>query len=118
MRYLMLICGTSHDESKPLPSEPMDTATEAWVKEMDGRGVRLMGQRLRPASMATTIRVNDGEVLLTDGPFAETKEQILGFDLLDCENLDEALEVAAKHPSARHGAVEVRPLWPFAGEES
>ncbi|QRP44894.1 YciI family protein [Amycolatopsis sp. FDAARGOS 1241] len=117
MRYLMLICGTSHDESKPA-GEPIDSATEAWVKEMDGRGVRLMGQRLRPASSATTVRVQDGEVLLTDGPFAETKEQILGFDLLECADLDEALEVAAKHPAAQWGPVEVRPLWPFGGEEN
>ncbi|HWD00901.1 MAG TPA: YciI family protein [Amycolatopsis sp.] len=116
MQYLMLIYGTSHDESKPADG-PADPATEAWVKEMDGRGVRLMGQRLRPASSATTVRVNDGEVLLTDGPFAETKEQILGFDLLECADLDEALEVAAKHPSAQRGPVEVRPLWPF-GEDA
>ncbi|MEV4603594.1 YciI family protein [Amycolatopsis sp. NPDC049253] len=116
MRYMMLICGRSHEDTRPVPDEPMDSATEAWVKEMDGRGVRLTGNRLRPASMATTVRVNDGEVLLSDGPFAETKEQILGFDLLECENLDEAVEVASKHPAAQYGPIEVRPLWLWPGE--
>ena len=64
-----------------------------------------------PAASATTLQVREGEVLLTDGPFAETYEQILGFDLLECANLDEALEVAAKHPVAQWGSIEVRPLW-------
>ena len=67
------------------------------------RGVRLQGDRLRPASDATTVRVRDGEVLIVDGPFAETKEQIAGFDILECADLDEAIEVAAKHPVARFG---------------
>jgi hypothetical protein len=106
MRYLMLV---SDDESAGVPIE--DTEPTAWVSEMRERGVRQLGARLRPASDATTVRVRDGEVLLTDGPFAETKEQIGGFDLIECENLEEAIEVAAKHPSARFGFVEVRPIW-------
>jgi hypothetical protein len=87
------------------------TDTDAWVKEMDGRGVRLLGDRLAAISEATTVRVRDGEVLIADGPFAETKEQIAGFDILDCRDLDEALEVASKHPVARFGTLEVRPFW-------
>jgi hypothetical protein len=67
---------------------------------------------LRPASAATTVRRRSGEVLLTDGPYAETKEQIVGFDLIECENLDEAIEIAAAHPVAAAGMVEVRPLVP------
>jgi hypothetical protein len=78
---------------------------------MDGRGVRLQGDRLRPVSDATTVRVRDDEVLMTDGPFAETKEQIAGYDILECADLDEAIEVAARHPMARYGAIEVRPFW-------
>ena len=78
---------------------------------MDGSGVRLMGDQLRPASDATTVRVRDGEVLLADGPFAETKEQIAGFDIIECADLDQALEVAARHPVARFGTIEVRPFW-------
>ena len=83
----------------------------SWVAEMQQRGVRLQGARLRPPSDATTVRVRDGELLLSDGPFAETREQVGGFDLIECENLDEAIEVAAKHPASRFGFVEVRPLW-------
>jgi len=89
----------------------MGPATEAWVAEMDGRGVRLQGHPLRPVSDATTVQVRGGEVLIADGPFAETKEQIAGFDILDCADLDEAIEVAAKHPVARFGKLEVRPFW-------
>ena len=84
--------------------------SEAWVAEMDGRGVRLQGSPLGPVTDATTVRVREGEVLISDGPFAEAKEQIGGFDILECADLDEALEVAAKHPVARYGSIEVRPL--------
>jgi hypothetical protein len=116
MRYLMLICGVEKDELSPDELAAMIADTEAWVKEMDGRGVRKFGDRLRRTDTATTVRVRDGETLLSDGPFTETKEQILGFDLIDCADLEEAIEVASKHPSARYGSIEVRPLWPF-GED-
>jgi hypothetical protein len=105
VQYLLMICGYEGTEQ-----EPGDDIT-AWVTEMDGRGVRLRGSRLRPVSDATTVRVRDGEVLVSDGPFAETKEQMFGFDLLECKDLDEAIEVASKHPNARYGMIEVRPLW-------
>ncbi|MEV4005549.1 YciI family protein [Actinomadura sp. NPDC049753] len=116
MHYLMLICGVEEQEMTPGEQDAMIADTEAWVKEMDGRGVRKFGDRLRLTDTATTVRVRDGETLLSDGPFAETKEQILGFDLIDCADLEEALDVASRHPSARRGSIEVRPLWPF-GEE-
>ena len=106
MRYMILVCV---DESVEVsPEEALPTA---WVQEMDGRGVRQFGSRLRPASDATTVQVRGGEVLLSDGPFAETKEQIGGFDLIECDDLDDAIEVASKHPGARFGKIEVRPLW-------
>ena len=106
MRYMILVCV---DESVEVsPEEALPTA---WVQEMDARGVRKFGSRLRPVSDATTVQVRGGEVLLSDGPFAETKEQIGGFDLLECEDLDEAIEVASKHPGAKFGTIEVRPLW-------
>jgi hypothetical protein len=78
---------------------------------MTRRGIRLTGNRVRAASDATTVRVRGDETLVTDGPFAETKEQMGGFDIVECANLDEAVEVAAKHPMARLGMVEVRPFW-------
>jgi hypothetical protein len=106
VRYLMLVCV---DESVEVsPEEALPTA---WVQEMDGRGIRQFGSRLRPISDATTVQVRGGEVLLSDGPFAETKEQMGGFDVLDCKDLDEAIEVASKHPGAKFGTIEVRPLW-------
>lgn len=82
---------------------------DAWVAEMDGRGVRLEGRPLDPSD-ATTVRVRSGETLISDGPFAETKEFMVGYDMLDCKNLDEAIEVASKHPLARRGAMELRPF--------
>jgi hypothetical protein len=82
-----------------------------FMEEMGERGVLLGGERLHPTSDATTVRVRDGEVLTADGPFAETKEQIGGFYLVDCKDLDEAIEVAAKIPGAAHGTIEVRPIW-------
>jgi hypothetical protein len=73
--------------------------------------VLLGGERLRSVSDATTVRVRNGEVLATDGPFAETKEQLAGYYVVDCRDLDEAIEVASKIPGARTGSIEVRPIW-------
>jgi hypothetical protein len=109
MRYMLLICEDPSAEEAPV--EGSGAETEAWVEEMDGRGVRKAGDRLRPAVDATTVRVRGEEVLLSDGPFAETSELIAGFDLIDCADLDEAIEVASKHPMAKHGMIEVRPFW-------
>jgi hypothetical protein len=103
MRYLMLVCA-SEDQGPDVPPGP-------WIAEMERRGVRVLGQRLRPVSDSTTVRVREGEVLVSDGPFAETKEQIGGFDILDCADLDEAIEVASKHPAASFGTLELRPFW-------
>ncbi len=89
----------------------MQAGAEAWVREMDGRGVRLQGDRLGLSTEATTVRVRNDELLIADGPFAETKEQIGGYDLLECADLDEAIEVASKHPVAKVGFIEVRAFW-------
>jgi hypothetical protein len=108
MRYLLLICtdGVPDPEGDRYIQENIDP----WVQEMDGRGVRVEGHPLEPISAATTVRVRDEQVVLTDGPFAETKEHIAGFDILECSDLDEAIEVASKHPIARYGTIEVRPF--------
>jgi hypothetical protein len=111
MRYLLLI-GGADDDSGPTSKDVCEAADAvAWVEEMTRRGVLLSGEVLRPPADATTVRVRDGEVLLSDGPFAETREQMGGFGVIECANLDEALEIAAAHPVARHGMVEVRPIW-------
>lgn len=93
-------------------SEEEDVDVEPWVDEMQARGVRLIGNRLRPIEETKGVRVRGGDTLVSDGPFAEAKEVIAGFDLIDCADEAEALEIAAKHPVARFGAVEVRALWP------
>ena len=80
------------------------------MSEMDGRGVRLVGNRLRPPSDSTTVRVRGAEVMISDGPFAETKEQVFGFDLLECADLDEALGYAQEIPLSPGLAVEVVPV--------
>ncbi len=89
----------------------MMKAYDAFGAEMGARGVLQGGERLRPTTDATTVRVSGGEVLVSDGPFAETKEQMAGFYLIDCKDLDEAIEIASKVPAAQHGTVEVRPIW-------
>jgi len=106
-RYLMLVCTDPAVEPREFGSvEPV----EGWVAEMTGRGVRLFGSELEPAGRARTVRGKDPDATVTDGPFAETAERIAGFDVLECADLDEAIEVAARHPMARAGLVEVRPF--------
>jgi hypothetical protein len=106
-RYMMLVCtDPAVDPREFAHIEPVDP----WVAEMDGGGIRLFGSELEPPGAARTVRVRDSRAIVTDGPFAETKEQIAGFDVLECADLDEAIEVAAKHPMARLGLLEVRPF--------
>jgi hypothetical protein len=109
MEYLLFIIS---DPAAPR-YVPEEDNIEEWVGDLESRGVSRVGNRLRPPADATTVTVRDGRTILTDGPFAETKEWIAGFDLIDVENLDEAIEIAARHPMARFGRVEVRPVWPF-----
>jgi hypothetical protein len=111
MRYMLLVCGDDSVELSAEEQSAMAEAGAAWAEEMDGRGVRVHGSRLRPASEATTVRVRDAKVMISDGPFAETKEQVGGYDIIDCKNLDEAIDAASRHPVARFGSVEIRPLW-------
>ena len=109
MKYLMFVC-VDHDLATPEATKDIGERSLAWMHEMDGRGVRLLGNRLQEIDTATTVRVRSGEVVLADGPFAETKELIAGFDILECADLDEAIEVAGKHPVAQIGSLEVRPF--------
>jgi hypothetical protein len=113
MRYVLLICT---DESAQAALSPDEQATmmagyAAFGEEMTGRGVLRDGARLYPTSDATTVRVNAGEVLTADGPFAETKEQMGGYYVVECKDLDEAIEVASKIPAASNGVIEIRPIW-------
>lgn len=109
MKYMPMICA---DESVILSPAEVHALPQiqAWDAEADARGIRRGGARLWPGSDATTVRVRDSELLVSDGPFAETKEQMGGFDIIECASLDEAVETAARHPAAASGAIEVRPL--------
>ena len=111
MKYMMLVCVDPDIELGAEERAQVGPASESWVEEMDRRGVCVEGYQLRLVSDATTVRMCGGEVLIADGPFAETKEQIAGYDVLECADLDEAIEVASKHPVARFGTLEVRPFW-------
>jgi hypothetical protein len=111
MKYLMLVCASETEEISPAEAEQAPQSGMDWATEMDKRGIRLQGNQLQPVSAATTVRVRNGEAMVIDGPFAETKEQIAGFDILECADLDEAIAVAAQHPVARFGALELRPFW-------
>ncbi|KAB2359008.1 MULTISPECIES: YciI family protein [Actinomadura] len=108
MRYVLMIC--SDETAGTDPEEAATTGCGGWSQEMTERGVVYGGAGLAPAATATTVKVRDGEVLLTDGPFAETKDQIGGFSLIECAGLDEAVEIAARHPWARLGQIEIRPV--------
>ncbi|MDQ4005681.1 MAG: YciI family protein [Actinomycetota bacterium] len=108
-------------EGDPIPSEEEIQQAykdvDAFNEEVKAQGAWVFGGGLHPADTATVVRVKDGEVLTTDGPFAETKEQLGGYYLIQCENLDEATEAAARIPAARGGTIEVRPIFETEREQ-
>jgi hypothetical protein len=116
MQYLLLMGFDETAEARPeddcrVPGPDAD-GLAAWVVEMDRRGVELLaGERLELGAAARTVRERKGDLLITDGPFAETKEQIAGFQVIDCASLEEAIEAASLHPSARSGKIEVRKIF-------
>lgn len=118
MRYAILI----YDEGTADPSTiaPGSEATEqthlaynAYTKMLMDRGAMKAGEALQPVTTATTVRIRDGQTLTTDGPFAETKEALGGFYLIEAADLDEALQLAAACPGATYGSIEVRPIVDF-----
>jgi len=109
VKYFMFVI----DDPTAEPYDPAQDTIAEWVAEMTSRGVAIEGDRLRPAADARTLRVRGGETVISDGPFTDSKELIAGFDILECADLDEAIEVASKHPMARFGRIELRPFWPF-----
>ena len=113
MKYLAMIFSDESTEVSLSPEEEQAMMAEygQFMQAAQEAGVVVGGDRLRPTSAATTIRVRDGEVLTTDGPYAETKEQLGGYFVLECADLDDAISWASRIPGARHGAIEVRPIW-------
>ncbi|MRX27851.1 YciI family protein [Kangiella sp. HZ709] len=117
MQYLLMIYAAESAEPTPGSDEFMQLIQEydVFTEEVKAAGAFLAGEPLEPVSTATTVQVRNGERFVIDGPFAETKEVLGGYYLLDCENLDQALEYAAKIPSAKYGSVEVRPIMQLPG---
>jgi hypothetical protein len=112
MRYALLICTDESAVVSPQERSRRMTAFASVQDEMRIDGVLLASERLHPTDTATTVRCWDGgDVVIADGPFAETKEQIAGFFIVDCKDLDEAIEVAARVPAAWYGTIEIRPVW-------
>ncbi len=119
MKYLLIIYTEPYD---PTQSSPEDVAGViaahgAFGEAAEKAGVFVAGDGLQPPSTATTVRVRDGERLLTDGPFAETKEQLGGYYMLDCKDLDEAISWAERVPEAKYGSIEVRPVMDYEAVE-
>jgi hypothetical protein len=113
MQYLMMLYADEAGFARVPPEQLQKVMADfnAFTNEVKEGNVYVGSNRLRPVASATSVRVRDGKTLTTDGPFAETKEQLGGYYLLDCKDLDEAIEYAAKIPGALWGTVEVRPIW-------
>lgn len=107
MQFLLII---SHDDSF-VPTDSLFHDIGRWIEATERRGIRLYGNPLRPAGEATMVRVRDGKVMLKSGPFANSKEKMCAYELIDCANKAEAIEVASQHPMASVATIEVRPVW-------
>ena len=110
MRYVLLICGDESYSAAASAAVPTP-GCGGWAEEMSQRGILRGGAGLQPSSVATTVRVREGETLVADGPFAETKDHIGGFSIIECDDLDQAIDVASRHPVAANGTIEIRPVW-------
>lgn len=109
MKYVLLVCVEPRsDEASSEPDDGPDIDT--WLAETGTH--RLLGAQLASPTDAVTVRRRKGETVLTDGPYAETKEWIAGFDLIECEDMAQAIQIASRHPVARFGMIEVRPYHP------
>ncbi len=107
MQYLLMIC---HDDTFT-PSETLVSDIGAWIKEMESRGVRVYGNPLRPANDGITLRVRQGNLQRTNGPFVNSEEKMCAYELIECRDLEEAVSVASQHPMASVATIEVRPIW-------
>jgi hypothetical protein len=118
MQYMLLIYSDEAQWEKLSEEEQQGIMGEYWAytTELQEAGAFVAGDALQPPNAATTVRIRDGEQLLTDGPFAETKEQLGGYYLVEVDSLDEAIEWGAKIPTARYGSIEVRPVMVFDRE--
>ena len=114
MRYLLLVCwGTDvmDAQTEPGPNDEQPEEGFPWLDDLQKRGIWVLGDQLAPPRRGRSVRVRDGKTMVTDGPFAETKEAVGGFDIIEAGSLEEAVEIAAGHPVAQIGTIEVRPFW-------
>ncbi|MGH3137195.1 MAG: YciI family protein [Gaiellaceae bacterium] len=114
MRFLMLVCWGTDEmdaQAEPDPTDKLNEESFPWLDDVQARGIWVTGDQLAPPRRARSVRVRDGKTIVTDGPFTETKEAVGGFDIIECGSLEEAVEIAAAHPVARMGTIEVRPFW-------
>jgi hypothetical protein len=116
MKYLMLVCwdvDAMNAQADPSPEELAEHANETfpWLDDVQARGIWQTGDMLAPPRKAATVRVRDGKTSITEGPFIETKEAIGGFDILECGSFEEAVKIAADHPVAQLGTIEIRPFF-------
>ena len=111
MRFILFVC----DDPTAEPYDPERDTIEEWVGGLVSTGRYVIGDRLRPADDARTVMMRGEERVVQDGPFTSSAETIAGFDVIDADSLDDAVEIAAAHPMARFGRIEVRALWPFEG---
>ena len=112
MRYMLLIYEAGSPDAVQSPEEQQAEMQAYWEfsEDIAKRGLMKAGDALQPPSTATSVRVEGGQTIASDGPFAETKEWLAGYYLLDCKDLDEAIEAAARIPAAHHGTIEIRPI--------
>jgi hypothetical protein len=114
MKFLLLICWDAEKmdaQDEPDPTDTPDEESFPWLEELQARGIWVTGDQVAPPRRARSVRVRGGKPLVTDGPFAETKEAVGGFDIVECGSLEEAVEIASEHPIAQMGTIEVRPFW-------
>jgi hypothetical protein len=113
-RFLMLVCWDAEKmdaQTEPDATDTRDEESFPWLDDVQARGIWVTGDQVAPPRRARSVRVRDGKAIVTDGPFAETKEVVGGFDILECASLEEAVKIAAGHPVAQVGTIEVRPFW-------
>ena len=114
VKYLMLVCWDADKmdaQKEPESTETSDEESFPWLEDLQGRGKWIIGDQLAPPRRARSVHVRNGKAVVTTGPFAKTEEAVGGFDIIECDNLDEAVEIAAAHPVAQAGTIEVRPFW-------
>ncbi|MGH8398444.1 MAG: YciI family protein [Gammaproteobacteria bacterium] len=106
-QFLLIIC---HDDDF-VPTDALIAEIGAWIRKMEKQGIRRYGNPLRPAAEATTVRVRNGKRVLKNGPFENSREKICAYELIECADLEQAVELTTKHPMAKIATIEVRPVW-------